>query len=66
MSSGEDQRRLPQVSTFRDLLAWQAAKLLALEVLRACERPENETALWSLRSTAAGGDFRAIEHRRRQ
>ena len=40
MSSGEDQRRLPQVSTFRDLLAWQAAKLLALEVLRACERPE--------------------------
>ena len=40
MSSGEDQRRLPQVSTFRDLLAWQAGKLLALEVLRACERPE--------------------------
>ena len=40
MSSGEEQGPLPKVSTFRDLLAWQAAKLLALEVLRACERPE--------------------------
>ena len=27
------------MSTFRDLLAWQAAKQLALEVLRACENP---------------------------
>lgn len=39
MSSGEDQEPLPQVSTFRDLLAWQAAKQLALEVLRLCEMP---------------------------
>ena len=38
--SSSDQSPLPQVSTFRDLLAWQAAKQLALEVLRACERPE--------------------------
>ena len=40
MSSGEEQGSLPKVSTFRDLLAWQAAKQLALEVLRSCERPE--------------------------
>lgn len=40
MSLGEEQGSLPKVSTFRDLLAWQAAKQLALEVLRSCERPE--------------------------
>ncbi len=40
MSPGEEQGSLPKVSTFRDLLAWQAAKQLALEVLRSCERPE--------------------------
>jgi four helix bundle protein len=39
MASSSDQSPLPQVSTFRDLLAWQAAKQLALEVLRVSENP---------------------------
>lgn len=39
MASSSEQDPLPQVSTFRDLLAWQASKQLALEVLRCCEKP---------------------------
>jgi four helix bundle protein len=40
MDISSDQSPLPHVSTFRDLLAWQASKQLALEVLRTCEKAE--------------------------
>lgn len=37
MTTCGDGDSLPKASTFRDLLAWQASKQLALEVWRCCE-----------------------------
>lgn len=39
MTTCGDRDSLPKASTFRDLLAWQASKQLALEVWRCCETP---------------------------
>jgi len=39
MTTCGDGDSLPKASTFRDLLAWQASKQLALEVWRCCETP---------------------------